>query len=177
MRVQGLDAEATAELVQREAPETTPDGAVRLHRDTGGNPLALLELAREKMPDTPLDTPVPTVTSVAAAYLQRARRLPARTFDLLVLAAAYDGADLGIVTRAAETLGLAVGDLPAAEEADLITIGAAEFAFSPPAHSLGDLRRCLARAAPPRPSGAGRRSAGRRGRPAGVAPRSGRGWP
>lgn len=132
IRLHGLDPDATADLLEREAPRTTPEAAARLHRETGGNPLALLELAGEPAPDTPLDTPVATVTSVAAAYLQRARALPGRTFDLLVLAAAYDGSELAVLVRAAESLGLQVSDLPPAEERELINVQAGEFAFRHP---------------------------------------------
>ena len=48
LRVEGLAPDAAAELLRREAPGLTSEGAARLHRDTGGNPLALLELAREQ---------------------------------------------------------------------------------------------------------------------------------
>jgi DNA-binding CsgD family transcriptional regulator len=129
LRLGGLDAQASAELLHREAPGASRESAARLHRETGGNPLALLELAREPVPETPLDTPVATVTSVAATYLQRARALPARTFDLLVLAAACDSGDVGALARAAETLGLSVTDLQPAEERDLINVRAGEFEF------------------------------------------------
>jgi DNA-binding CsgD family transcriptional regulator len=132
LRLQGLDADATADLLQREAPGTSREAAARLHRETGGNPLALLELAGEPAPETPLDTPMATVTSVATAYLDRARTLPARTFDLVVLAAACDGGDLGVLARAADALGLALADLVPAEERDLIRIRASEFEFRHP---------------------------------------------
>jgi DNA-binding CsgD family transcriptional regulator len=132
LRLEGLDAQATADLLEREAPGISRDAAARLHRETGGNPLALLELAREPAVDIPMDMPVTTVTSVAAAYLQRAQALPTRTFDLLVLAAACDGGDLDVLDRAARVLGIALTDLPPAEERDLINIRAGEFQFRHP---------------------------------------------
>jgi DNA-binding CsgD family transcriptional regulator len=132
LRVEGLDAEASAELLSSAAPGTTPQTAARLHRETGGNPLALLELAREPQADTPLDTPLATVTSVATGYLQRARMLPSRTFDMLVLASAADTGDVVVLARAAETLGLAISDLPAAEERELINVHAGTFEFRHP---------------------------------------------
>ncbi|MGN6867149.1 MAG: ATP-binding protein [Solirubrobacteraceae bacterium] len=132
LRLHGLDADATADLLQREAPGTTLDAAARLHRETGGNPLALLELAGEPAPDTPLDTPVATVTSVAAAYLQRAQALPERTFEILVLAAAYDHGDLAVLVGAADSLGLGVSDLAPAEERELINVRSGGFEFRHP---------------------------------------------
>ena len=40
--------DAAALLLRRDDPAATDDTAARLHRETGGNPLALLELARER---------------------------------------------------------------------------------------------------------------------------------
>ena len=52
LRLGGLDQGSAAELLRRqEAPGAEPlsrELADRLHRETGGNPLALLELGRER---------------------------------------------------------------------------------------------------------------------------------
>jgi DNA-binding CsgD family transcriptional regulator len=124
----GLDEEASELLLRRENPGAA-EHAARLHRETGGNPLALLELARERLPELVPEVPVPVVTSVAARYAQRAQALPERSRDALVLAAATDRGDLTLLARAGERLGVAVTDLDAGQEAGLVVLqeGRVEF--------------------------------------------------
>ena len=115
LQLGGLDAGDAAELLGRQAPAIGDEAASRLHRETGGNPLAMLELARELPPDLPLETPVVAMTSVAAAYLERMRALPERTRRALVVAAASDSGDLALLSRAAADLDLEVPDFLPAE--------------------------------------------------------------
>src|SRR5579884_964224 len=114
----GLDAEAAAALLG----DASPQVAERLHRETGGNPLALLELARGRLPEVVPDAPVPVVTSVARAYVERAEALPERTREALVLAAASARGDLALLARAGAQLGVSVADLDPAEEAGLVAV-------------------------------------------------------
>src|SRR5262245_26915383 len=51
----GLDLQAAVKLLG----DVGPAIASRLHRETGGNPLALLELAGEQLPELTPDVPVP----------------------------------------------------------------------------------------------------------------------
>ncbi len=132
LHVGGLEPEVAAELVRREAPGVGVDALARLQRETGGNPLALLELAHERLPELPLDVPLPVVTSVAKAYLQRAGALPGRTPVALTLAAATDRGDLALFARAAAGLGLATGDLTPAEQAGLVAIRDGRLEFRHP---------------------------------------------
>jgi DNA-binding CsgD family transcriptional regulator len=132
LHLAGLDADAAAELVRRAAPGTTGGAAARLHRDTGGNPLALLELADQHVPDIPLATPTAAVTSVASAYLERAHQLPEQTRSALVVAAASDRGDVSVLERALGKLGLAVADLIPSESAGLLSIGAGHVEFRHP---------------------------------------------
>jgi DNA-binding CsgD family transcriptional regulator len=127
-RLAGLDLEASAELLRSRAPGTSADAAARLHRDTGGNPLALLELAHEHLDEIPLDTPVAAVPGVSAAYLQRASALPERTRAALVLAAASDRGEMAVLARA----GLDIADLAPAEEQGLVSIRDAHLEFRHP---------------------------------------------
>ena len=124
----GLDAEASAELLGDAGPEL----ALRLHRETGGNPLALLELAGEQLPELTPDVPVPVVTSVAQAYVQRADALPERTRDALVLAAATDRGDPALLARAGASLGISVADLDPAVEAGLVVVQGGRIEFRHP---------------------------------------------
>jgi DNA-binding CsgD family transcriptional regulator len=124
----GLDADAAAALVGRAGREV----ASRLHRETGGNPLALLELARARLPEVPPVGPVPVVTSVARAYAERAAALPERTRTALVLAAATDRGSLALLARAGTRLGVAVADLDPAEESGLVALAGDRVEFRHP---------------------------------------------
>jgi DNA-binding CsgD family transcriptional regulator len=131
LRLSGLDRSDTAKLL---APADVPADVVdRLYRATGGNPLALLELALEAQRDSwPSPGPVSISTSIATAFLHRFGRLPPQSRPLLVLAAASDARDLTVLTRAASHAGLDIGDLRAAEEAGLITLDDGEIDFQHP---------------------------------------------
>ncbi len=132
MSISGLSLDAAAELLRREAPETTAVAAARLHRETGGNPLALLELVGSEAEDIPLATPVAALTSVASVYLRRTRGLPERTRAALVVAAASDAADVSVLERALGTGGLGVSDLFGAEEAGLVAFASGRVEFRHP---------------------------------------------
>ncbi len=124
IHLEGLDRAAAADLLTTEGARRVPDDLLgRLHRQTGGNPLALLEASVEIdrfRQGEPLDTPLPLVTSVSSVYLTRTRALPADCLRLLLLAAANDTGELSIIARAATALGLKVDDLSAAEGAGLV---------------------------------------------------------
>ena len=135
LRLAGLGPDSAAELLRQQADEPlSSELADRLHRDTGGNPLALLELGqdRQHLASLPPDAPLAAGTSVAQVYLQRSRSLPARTRDALVLAAAIDGGEVPVLARAAPRLGLDLADLVAAEAAALITVRDARVEFRHP---------------------------------------------
>src|SRR5581483_9239236 len=128
LAVEGLDLGASAQLLSDAAPELVE----RLHTETGGNPLALLELADEPLDTTPLDAPVPVLTSVSKAYLQRAEALPETTQEALVLAAATDRADLSLFARAGEQLGVGVSELEPAEARGLLDVRGGRLEFRHP---------------------------------------------
>jgi DNA-binding CsgD family transcriptional regulator len=156
LRLQGLDRTSAAELLKRQGDEPlSPELADRLHRETGGNPLALLELGaeRQRLADLPPDAPLVAGTSVARVYLQRLRTLPQRTRDALALAAAVDGGEVPVLVRAAPMLGLDLSDLVPAEAAALITVHDSRVEFRHPlarsasyADAPADRRRELHRA-------------------------------
>jgi DNA-binding CsgD family transcriptional regulator len=124
LHVAGIDLAATAELLRQGAPGTSAETIERLHRTTGGNPLALLELSGRDPADPPLQ--------IAQAYLQRVEQLPERTRSALVLAAASDGSDIAIVERAGARLGLALADLEPAERSGLVVLGPGTVEFRHP---------------------------------------------
>jgi DNA-binding CsgD family transcriptional regulator len=162
LRLQGLDRTSAAELLHRQGDEPlSPELADRLHRETGGNPLALLELGAERqhLAGLPPGAPLVAGTSVARVYLQRLRALPRRTRDALALAAAVDGGEVPVLARAAPMLGLDLSDLVPAEAAGLIAVHDSRVEFrhplarsavygDAPADRRRELHRALASALP-----------------------------
>jgi DNA-binding CsgD family transcriptional regulator len=135
LRLQGLDPGSSTELLRHQRDEPlSQELADRLYRETGGNPLALLELGaeRQRLADLPPDAPLAANTSVAHVYLQRLRTLPQRTRDALVLAAAVDGGEVPVLARAAPMLGLDLSDLVPAEAAGLIAVQDSRVEFRHP---------------------------------------------
>ncbi|HTA10956.1 MAG TPA: AAA family ATPase [Streptosporangiaceae bacterium] len=134
LRLTGLDRASAAELLRQAGEPVSDELASRLQSETAGNPLALLELARDRslLDGVPLDAPIATGTSVADAYVQRFRSLPQRARDVLVLAAASDSGEMPALARAAASLGLDVEDLVAAEAVALITVREARVEFRHP---------------------------------------------
>lgn len=131
-RVAGLDREGTLELLAREAGGTTAsDVAGRIYEATAGNPLALLEISADAATFVAdgAYAPVPVSRRITDAFLNRSAVLPERTRRALVLAAATDGGEMTVISRAAESAGLALADLAPAEAAGLVHLrdGIVEF--------------------------------------------------
>jgi DNA-binding CsgD family transcriptional regulator len=132
LHVPGLDRADAARLLPL---ADLPDEVIeRLYRASGGNPLALLELAPEaaRLATQPNTTPVPISTSIATAFLRRFGRLPEPTRRALVLVAASDTCAPAVLVRAADCIGVSVDDLAAAERAGLVTVGPTEIEFAHP---------------------------------------------
>src|SRR5205823_2331456 len=105
IELRGLDRDAASRLLEQLATAPSTDSLDRLLRTTGGNPLALAELARsdpQPASATPLDLPV--VTSVERSYLRRADGLSNGARQVLLLMAASGVADFALVRRAAAAL-------------------------------------------------------------------------
>ncbi|MGH9105370.1 MAG: AAA family ATPase [Acidimicrobiales bacterium] len=136
LHLEGLELAAAAELLSsRSGRPLSPGSVERLHRHTGGNPLAMLELANDLDHydfDAPIDTPPPMATSVSELYLNRVRRLPRQTQDLLLLAAVSDTQDLASITGAARRLGLDPRAIGPAEEQQLVLVGVTRLEFRHP---------------------------------------------
>ncbi|HEY1456620.1 MAG TPA: AAA family ATPase [Candidatus Dormibacteraeota bacterium] len=135
LRLGGLDAVAAADLLRSSGVADRSDRRVdRLLRATGGNPLALIELARGSpdMPDSPLGD-LPVTTTVERAYLRRAVGLSEGARAALSLIAASGVAGTAQIRRAASLLGIGRDDLEAAESASsLIEVHADRLAFVHP---------------------------------------------
>ena len=171
----GLDEPATLELIEHWS-DAAPSSNVahRLVAATGGNPLALTELAATLDSavlggTAPLPDPLPVARGVEAAFLDRVRRLPEATRAMLLLAALEPGADLALLARTAEAGGATVNDLEAAEVAGLVRLYSTRVDVRPPARALGGRGRRDVRAAPARASRSGRGAAAGRRRTSCVA--------
>lgn len=99
----------------------------RLVGGTGGNPLALVELAGVLSADqltgrAPLAVELPLTAGVERAFLDRVRRLPVGAQSFLLVAAADDSGRATIVRRAAFGLGVTREAMLAAEYSGLVSI-------------------------------------------------------
>jgi DNA-binding CsgD family transcriptional regulator len=100
----------------------------RIVAETGGNPLALLELPRGLTPAElaggfGLPDARPLASRIEQSFLQRARSLPHDAQLLLLVAAAEPVGDPALLWRAAERLGISSTAGGPAEAADLIELG------------------------------------------------------
>ena len=136
LRLEGLDLAAAGELLAIRAGRPLPGPVVaRLHRNAGGNPLALVELVDgldHVEPEVPIDLPFPVVTSVGQLYLERIRSLPTSVQELLLLAAASGTGEWAPVARAAHVLGLDPAGIAAAESERLIDVSNGRIEFRHP---------------------------------------------
>ena len=120
--VGGLDEDAAVELLASLAPgRVSPAVGARIVAETGGNPLALVEVARELSGAQlagaeVLPEPLPIGGSLEKVYHRRVERLPPEARLLLAVAAAEPGASQAVLWRAAAQLGI---DPDAAASADL----------------------------------------------------------
>jgi DNA-binding CsgD family transcriptional regulator len=134
----GLDlAAAGALLAERSSVDLPAPVRDSLVASTAGNPLALLELpaslsaeqlsGREALPER-----LPVSADVEQVFLDRVRRQDPATQTLLLVAAAEDAGELGVILRAAGTLGVPAGALDAAEQAGLVRVDGSTLVFCHP---------------------------------------------
>lgn len=122
--VHGLDPESAGRLVAAAVDrEIAAPKLQRLHEATGGNPLALLELAEDvdEVAMLPVDGPVEVSERLTRSFIGRAEGLSAPSRTVLLVAAA-DSTSAATVHRASQELGLADGSLTEAEDAGLVSV-------------------------------------------------------
>jgi DNA-binding CsgD family transcriptional regulator len=125
----GLTEADATEVLNRLFPRPFgPAVASRIATETGGNPLALHELARTFSADqlnghATQPRPFPIASILEDRYAQRFLRLPNHTQSILIVLAADQGVDRHVLAGAAATLGLELGALDPAENAGLISVG------------------------------------------------------
>ena len=130
LRVGGLSSGASGDLLAAYGKRPGEPALARLYALTGGNPLAVLELAEEveALVAAPAGTPVTVPASLARAFARRVDRLStaART---VVLVAAAGGGDIDLLAAACRLLGVDLAALDEAQEAGLLTVSGAGVAF------------------------------------------------
>jgi DNA-binding CsgD family transcriptional regulator len=124
----GVAGEAAAALLSARLGGSV-DNAVRdqLVTATGGNPLALVELAGVLTADqlagrTPLPAQLPLTGGVEHGFLDRYRRLSSAGQRFLLLVAADDTARVSVVTAAARRLGIGEDAIDESERAGLLRV-------------------------------------------------------
>jgi len=126
----GLDPDAARSLLElRLGAAPAPEVTERLVVESGGNPLALLELPTELSTDQlrgsfPLPTQLHLSTRVEQAFLDRSRQLPAPVQSVLLIAAADDTGEFAVVRGAAATLGVGEQAIEAAIASGLLVADA-----------------------------------------------------
>ena len=130
MVLTGLDPEAARALLDERLGAAPPgEVADRLIAETGGNPLALLELPAELSEtqlrgSSPLPAQLHLTDRVEQVFLDRCRRLPDQVQLLVLVAAAEDAGDLAAVRRASAALGVDEDALEAATASGLLVTDA-----------------------------------------------------
>jgi DNA-binding CsgD family transcriptional regulator len=124
LELEGLDRDAAAGLVEGAAPAVVE----RLYEASGGNPLALLEIASLLPPAQlegrePLNEPLPAGAGVERAFARRVAELTGEAQSALLVAAASPSGRLDAIVGALHELGLDSCDLEPGEDAGLLRIG------------------------------------------------------
>lgn len=130
----GLDLGSATALISTAGSAPAPaELAAKLHSETSGNPLALVELSRDidRLDRAVPDMPLPVPQTVARAFGRRINALSPGTRLPLLIAAVADG-DMTVTAHAAAALGSDVDQLAAAETAGLLRIDGGRVRFRHP---------------------------------------------
>ena len=129
LRVGGLSPDAAVRLLCRSvSEELDPAVAMQIATATGGNPLALVDLADEltvaQLTESSLgDEPIPIGRHLESFYLRQVRLLGGDIQLWLLVAAADSTGNVDLITAAADALGLPSGAGDGAEAAGLVELG------------------------------------------------------
>ena len=129
LRLPGLDPDDAIRLLMSSLPEPIDlAAAAQVAAATGGNPLALIDLAgdltaRQLTESGFADDPVPVGRHLEAFYMRRLRHLGSDVQLWLLIAAADSTGNLDLIGVAARELGVPGSPIDAAEAADLVAAG------------------------------------------------------
>jgi DNA-binding CsgD family transcriptional regulator len=130
LHLSGLSSDAAVRLLMSSLPEVIdPAAAAQIAVATGGNPLALIDLAGEltarELAETGFsDEPIPVGANLETFYLRQVRHLAPDVQQWLLVAAADSTGNLDLIDRAAQVLGLPGRPADAAEAAALVELAA-----------------------------------------------------
>ncbi|CAM3182073.1 LuxR family transcriptional regulator [Saccharomonospora xinjiangensis] len=133
-RLSGPDSDA---LLAAHANDLPPHLRRQIAEEARGNPLALLELSAAHRNGVTTGAGLPVEGTLRATFADRIAALAQSTRTMVLVAAADGTCDTATVLAAAEQLGAGVGDLTAAEKAELLMF----------THNCIGFRHPLARAA------------------------------
>ena len=129
LRLGALGDAAAGELLDARAAAPGralgPEARGRVLAEAHGNPLALMELSGEQ-PSGAVRSAGPLDGRLQLAYHGQVSRMPAATQTVLLVAAAEERGDLGLVLRAAALLGARPEDLRPAEDCGLVRLDQAQ---------------------------------------------------
>ncbi|CAN3129590.1 HTH luxR-type domain-containing protein [Mycobacterium sp. smrl_JER01] len=128
MVLSGLDKLAAVALLRRSAPDIVdPVVATHIVEATGGNPLALVDLAKEldirRHADPSVQDLIPVGRRLETHYLREIRATDTSVQYWLAIAAAAASPDLRLIALAAEAEGLPAGCPAEASRAGLVSVG------------------------------------------------------
>ncbi|MGW5647749.1 ATP-binding protein [Saccharopolyspora sp. NPDC003752] len=126
-----LSPDDAAALVDEREHDLEPEVRRRVLAEASGNPLALIELPAALRTAQATDV-LPLTNRLQLAFHAQALRLSAPTRALMLVAAADDTGDLGVVLQAAARLGAGVEHLPPAEQAGLLRVTGQRLGFRHP---------------------------------------------
>ncbi|MEU5611139.1 ATP-binding protein [Streptomyces sparsogenes] len=141
LRLEGLGRAAAIALLAETGPDLADGVRERILAETGGNPLALIELPNALTPGQragrlpPLAFhlgPLPLTARLRSAFGAQADRLPEPSRTLLLIAALEETGDLDVILRAAASLGAGAADAEAAERSGLLRATAGGVTFRHP---------------------------------------------
>ncbi|MEE3850626.1 AAA family ATPase [Gordonia sp. LSe1-13] len=134
LRLTGLDLGGIRRLVADvTARPVTDEWVVRLHELTGGNPLAVTELAEnpEALPPRPSGVPAPLSAALVDAFVRRLRPLDETTRAVLLVAVICNG-DLRLTGQTCAAIGLDPAHLASVTDAGLAQVTGGEITFRHP---------------------------------------------
>jgi DNA-binding CsgD family transcriptional regulator/tetratricopeptide (TPR) repeat protein len=140
LRLGGLSQSAAAALLAERAADLESIQRDQLIEEAGGNPLALIELATALRTGDALTGGPPTVGAalsttgrrVLDAFGSQVDRLPTGARLALLVAAAEDTGELGVVLAAADRISLGMNDFEPAESAGLVHVDNEAITFRHP---------------------------------------------
>ncbi|ONI85742.1 LuxR family transcriptional regulator [Saccharothrix sp. ALI-22-I] len=138
LRLTGLAPEHATALLDEHAADLPRYVREQIAQEARGNPLALLELpAAQREGHLPAAhayrvAALPTHSRIQQTFADRIGTLPERTRTLLLIAAADDTGDPGVVFKAAALLGASVDDLEVAEQRQLLRSDEGRLTFRHP---------------------------------------------